>query len=78
VKKVKKREYRNRPIVTGYLEKVSSSIFDKHSKIIAEMIKGIPGNSGDAIRNWVPACPAVRRRRLSHFGCQRRGDGPRV
>ncbi len=37
--KAKKRKYRNRPIVTGYLEKVSSSIFDQHSRIIAEMIQ---------------------------------------
>lgn len=43
VKKLNKRRYRNRPIVTGYLEKVSSSIFDRHSKIIAEMIKGQQG-----------------------------------
>ncbi len=42
-KKPKKRVYRKRPIVSGYLEKVSSSIFDKHSKIIAEMIKGQQG-----------------------------------
>lgn len=39
----KKRRYKSRPIVTGYLEKVSSSIFDKHSKIIAEMIQGEQG-----------------------------------
>ena len=39
----KKRKYRKRPIVTGYLEKVSSAIFDRHSKIIAEMIKGQQG-----------------------------------
>ena len=37
MRKVNKRKYRKRPIVTGYLEKVSSSIFDKHSKIIAEI-----------------------------------------
>lgn len=42
-KKVKKRKYRRRPIVTGYLEKVSSSIFDKHRKIIAEMTQGEQG-----------------------------------
>jgi hypothetical protein len=35
----KKRKYRKRPIVTGYLEKVSSSIFDGYSKIIAEMVE---------------------------------------
>ena len=35
----KKRRYKKRPIVTGYLEKVSSSIFDQHSRIIAEMIQ---------------------------------------
>jgi len=42
-KKAKKRKYRKRPIVTGYLEKVSSSIFDRHSRIIAEMIQGEQG-----------------------------------
>jgi predicted GIY-YIG superfamily endonuclease len=39
----KKRKYKKRPIVTGYLEKVSSSIFDSHSKIIAEMVQGEQG-----------------------------------
>jgi len=39
----KKRKYRRRPIVTGYLEKVSSAIFDRHSKIIAEMVQGQQG-----------------------------------
>ena len=39
----KKRKYKKRPIVTGYLEKVSSSIFDRHSRIIAEMIRGEQG-----------------------------------
>ncbi len=43
MRKVKARKYRKRPIVTGYLEKVSSSIFDKHSKIIAEMTTGQQG-----------------------------------
>ena len=43
MKKASKRKYRKRPIVTGYLEKVSSSIFDKHSRIIAEMIEGQQG-----------------------------------
>ncbi len=39
----KRRKYTKKPIVTGYLEKVSSSIFDRHSKIIAEMIQGQQG-----------------------------------
>jgi hypothetical protein len=39
----KKRKYKKRPIVTGYLEKVSSSIFDRYGKIIAEMIQGEQG-----------------------------------
>lgn len=43
MKKLNKRRYRKRPIVTGYLEKVSSSIFDRHSKIIAEMVEGQQG-----------------------------------
>jgi hypothetical protein len=41
--RMKKRKYKKRPIITGYLEKVSSSIFDKHSGIIAEMVKGEQG-----------------------------------
>ncbi len=43
MRETNKRKYRKRPIVTGYLEKVSSSIFDKHSKIIAEMTTGRQG-----------------------------------
>ncbi len=42
-KKSKKKTRRTRPIITGYLEKVNASIFDKFKKEITDMIKGNQG-----------------------------------
>jgi hypothetical protein len=39
----KKRSYKKSPIVTGYLEKVSSSIFEKQRRAITEMTRGKQG-----------------------------------
>jgi hypothetical protein len=39
----KKKAARTRPIVTGYLEKVSSAIFDKYRKEITDMTMGQQG-----------------------------------
>lgn len=39
----KKGKYRKRPIVTGYLETVSSTIFDRQREAITEMTTGRQG-----------------------------------
>jgi hypothetical protein len=39
----KKKRARSRPIVTGYLEKVSSAIFDKYHGVITDMTMGQQG-----------------------------------
>lgn len=41
--KKKKAKRNTRPIITGYLEKVSAQIFDKYQKEITEMTKGHQG-----------------------------------
>ena len=41
--KKKKAKRRARPIITGYLEKVSAKVFDDFSSIITDMIKGHQG-----------------------------------
>jgi hypothetical protein len=39
----KRKKIHSRPIVTGYLEKVSSAIFDKYRKVITDMTMGEQG-----------------------------------
>ena len=39
----KKSPRRSRPIISGHLEKVSSQVFGRYSRVITDMIKGHQG-----------------------------------
>ncbi len=41
--KTKKKARKSKPIITGYLEKVSAKIFDDYSSVITNMVKGHQG-----------------------------------
>jgi hypothetical protein len=41
--KAKKKARKSKPIITGYLEKVSAKIFDDYSSVITNMVKGHQG-----------------------------------